>query len=288
MVEWSFPLELEQEIFETTALRHPGTIPTLLRLCHRVHIWIEPFLYRVLCFDNFDLDESLLIAVESKPPVFLQNAVRHALIFDFNPRATQRFQKLLMKCTGIVNLVFDGTLDPELLQALNKMHLQKLLLTVPSDLSTWPLAGLRHPVFLSVTHLDLGEDQGDAGSSCWQEWSYLASLPALTRLAVSVAMAECILPEVVAHCPRLRVVIVVTYTGSWDRDLAIAFAQNITITDSRAVVMALATNYKDDWILGTRGSDDFWTRAETFVTRKRAGEIDTTCYLLDETATTIP
>jgi hypothetical protein len=39
MVEWSFPLELEREIFETTALRHPGAIPTLLRLCHRVHIW---------------------------------------------------------------------------------------------------------------------------------------------------------------------------------------------------------------------------------------------------------
>jgi hypothetical protein len=220
------------------------------------------------------VDESLLIAVESKPPVFLQNAVRHALIFDFSPRTTQRFQNLLMKCTGIVNLVFDGTLDPELLQALNKMHLQKLFLTVPSDLSTWPLAGLRHRLFLSVTHLDLSEDRVDAGSSCWQVWSYLASLPALTRLALSVPMAERILPEVVAHCPRLSVVIAVTYKGSWDRDLAIAFAQNITFTDPRTVVMALATNYTDDWILGTRGGDDFWIRAETFVTRKRAGEID--------------
>jgi hypothetical protein len=71
-----------------------------------------------------------------------------------------------------------------------------------------------------------------------------------------------------------RVVIAVTYKGSWDRDLAIAFAQNINFTDPRAVVMALATNYTDDWILGTRGGDDFWIRAETFVTRKRGREID--------------
>ncbi|KAJ7905195.1 hypothetical protein B0H13DRAFT_2508677 [Mycena leptocephala] len=172
MVECSFPLELEQEIFETTAVRHPETIPTLLRVCHRVHIWIEPFLYRVLYFDNFNWDEPFLIAADSKPLVFLQIAVRHALIFDSTSGVTPRFHKLLLECTGIVNLAFDGTLLPGLLQALNKMHLLLLL----------------------------------------------------------------------------RVAIVVTYNGSWDRDLAIgAFAHNIIFLDPSAVVMALATNYTIDW-----------------------------------------
>lgn len=35
-----FPPELEQEIFETTALMHPREIPTLLRVARRVLIWL--------------------------------------------------------------------------------------------------------------------------------------------------------------------------------------------------------------------------------------------------------
>jgi hypothetical protein len=35
----AFPLELEREIFETTALLHPTEIPTLLRVARRVLIW---------------------------------------------------------------------------------------------------------------------------------------------------------------------------------------------------------------------------------------------------------
>jgi hypothetical protein len=38
-VEPFLPVELEREIFETAAMRHPKLIPTLLRVCHRVHVW---------------------------------------------------------------------------------------------------------------------------------------------------------------------------------------------------------------------------------------------------------
>ena len=34
-----FPVELEREIFETVALIHKDTIPTLLRVARRVLIW---------------------------------------------------------------------------------------------------------------------------------------------------------------------------------------------------------------------------------------------------------
>jgi hypothetical protein len=34
-----FPLELEREIFMTAAIIHEETIPTLLRVAHRVLVW---------------------------------------------------------------------------------------------------------------------------------------------------------------------------------------------------------------------------------------------------------
>ncbi|KAK7062466.1 hypothetical protein R3P38DRAFT_3167467 [Favolaschia claudopus] len=43
-----FPVELEREIFEHTALMFPHSIPSLLRVARHVYIWIEPLLYRVI------------------------------------------------------------------------------------------------------------------------------------------------------------------------------------------------------------------------------------------------
>jgi hypothetical protein len=40
---FSLPIELEREIFEAAARRHFDLIPTLLRVCHRVHVWRDPF-----------------------------------------------------------------------------------------------------------------------------------------------------------------------------------------------------------------------------------------------------
>jgi hypothetical protein len=39
-----FPFELEREIFETTALMHPGSIPSLLRVARRILAWSASFL----------------------------------------------------------------------------------------------------------------------------------------------------------------------------------------------------------------------------------------------------
>ncbi|KAJ6472876.1 hypothetical protein C8R47DRAFT_1145659 [Mycena vitilis] len=47
-----FPLDLERDIFEFTALKYPSTIPHLLRVCRRVLAWVEPILYRVLRLDK--------------------------------------------------------------------------------------------------------------------------------------------------------------------------------------------------------------------------------------------
>ncbi|KAF7363041.1 hypothetical protein MVEN_00655900 [Mycena venus] len=60
--EPTLPLDLEREIFELAARQYPSSIPSFLRVCHRVHTWLESFLYHVL-----DLDDSELVnAIESR------------------------------------------------------------------------------------------------------------------------------------------------------------------------------------------------------------------------------
>ncbi|KAJ7705402.1 hypothetical protein B0H17DRAFT_1037849 [Mycena rosella] len=67
-----FPPELEREIFEAAALMHPNSIPSL---SHRVHIWIEPFLYIVIRIDIVPMADA--VRRETKPASFFQESVRH-------------------------------------------------------------------------------------------------------------------------------------------------------------------------------------------------------------------
>ncbi|KAF8216922.1 hypothetical protein K438DRAFT_1798028 [Mycena galopus ATCC 62051] len=274
---FSFPPELEREIFETTAACFPGFIPTLLRVCRRSQIWIEPLLYRVVIISSTRSNSPLLLsALASKTPTFLQTAVRHILIHDYDDSDTP--DSLLAKCSGIVSLSTDGKLDPERM----KMRLQKLALTVPSEKSTWNLAGFTHPLLVSITHLDLY--QGDTwGPGTWRDWSGLASLPVLTHLALSESIATHIISQVVVECPRLVVIAIVTYP--WERDSARSLTENLTFIDLRVVVLSMSIGYAADWEMGARGGNDFWARAEAFLQRKRAGEIEATCYFLDESTT---
>ncbi|KAF8175242.1 hypothetical protein K438DRAFT_1771196 [Mycena galopus ATCC 62051] len=154
------------------------------------------------------------------------------------------------------------------------MHPQKLALTVPSLLSTRGPKGFKGPLFLFVTHLDLFQGSANEDQSDWQNWSGVAALPALTHRALSTRVARDILANVVAECRNLAVVVVATY--SWDRDVAITFAEDLTLTDPRVVVISMGLTYAADWKLGAWGGADFWVRAES------AGEIDRASYLLDE------
>ncbi|KAJ7855606.1 hypothetical protein B0H14DRAFT_2754447 [Mycena olivaceomarginata] len=278
---FTLPPELEREILETAALRYPEMIPPLLRICRRAQIWLEPLLYRVVDLSH----EPQLLAAESKDPTFLQHAVRNVhASFENRPDAISRYNKLLWKCPGIINLSVDFNLDDIGAGALREMRLKKLAVTVPSVISTWYLAGCTDALFKSITHLDLFQGPRKAKSE-WRHWRGLARLPALTHLALSPTIAIDILADVVVECPRLTLVVVTMY--SWD-SLAVKASLTLRVTDSRVVLMIMASTYPIEWKLGALGGDDFWVRAETFIDRRRTGEIDSTCYLLDENATTQP
>ncbi|KAJ7471110.1 hypothetical protein FB451DRAFT_1559579 [Mycena latifolia] len=272
----SLPLELEREIFETAAQADGNAIPTLLRVCHRVHTWLERPLYRVLKINSDDTLSIVESVFNSRPAGFLQNAVRHVLLYVKPDRST-REQNLLWHCSGITDLFIPGNLDPEFLPALSRMRLQKLALDVPFP----PALRLDHPLFSSVTHLDLWTE---SPVESWDRYSSLASLPVLTHLRFTESMASIWLPRVIAECPKLLVIHIVVDEVEHLRD---SFAEILpAITDQRVVVTEMPY-YAADWIAGARGGDDMWARAGKFLAQKRSGEIPRTRYFIEDRPTSV-
>ncbi|KAJ7433196.1 hypothetical protein FB451DRAFT_1572644 [Mycena latifolia] len=254
--ELTLPLDLEREIFETAAHRDRAMIPTLLLVCHRVHAW-QPLLYRVFTLTHGaeNLWSAIESAIESKPANFFHTAVRHVWVSSVSKR-TSLVKNLLEHYSGITNLCMDDPLDSDLLPALSAMRLQRFAFTLPLP----PPLRLDHPLFLSVTHLDIYDETSDDAKN-WEDWSHLASLPALTHVCLSEEMAKAILAQLVAECRNLLIVLV------------IADNNTLTVTDPRVVVASL--DYAEDWTKGAWGGDDMWVRAERFVAQKRRGEIST-------------
>ncbi|KAJ7155214.1 hypothetical protein C8R46DRAFT_437716 [Mycena filopes] len=272
---FGFPPELEREIFETAALQHASTIPALLRVCRRVHVWVEPLLYRILVIQRDSAP--ILASVQSKPSPFLRLAVRHLFI---SPRVADT-ANIILSCSDIHSLFLDGTFDAKLLDILDQMRVRRLNLSLPSSLSGWPKATLTRPTFLRLTHLELFKTaRSQSAHLSWHDWSPLASLPALTHLCLSGSISSHLLSDIVAECAQLLVVATAWWDMTEGAERASRFAQSLTFTDPRVVVMAI-DNYTDDWKLGAEGGADFWVRAESFLARKRKGEIPPTIFFLD-------
>ncbi|KAF8209522.1 hypothetical protein K438DRAFT_1960519 [Mycena galopus ATCC 62051] len=196
---------------------------------------------------------------------------------------TETITNILLKCTGITSLYIDRDWesDTDLLPVLEKMRPRKLNLAVPYD-SQWAKSTLNQPLFLSVTHLELFKESLDTESSKWEDWSELAALPALTHLCFSEELSGGLLRSALTECPRLVLVVTAFWnSGFLATSRAWRFEQQLTVIDSRVVVMVVP-DYDKDWETGARGGDDFWARAETFLARKRQGEIESTCYFIDE------
>ncbi|KAJ7185036.1 hypothetical protein C8R46DRAFT_470300 [Mycena filopes] len=273
---FSFPLELEREIFETAALQHTNSIPALLRVCRRVFVWLEPLLYRVVVIPSDAAP--ILRPVQSKPATFLQRAVRYLFI---TPDMEDTL-KIIIGCSNIVGLLIDGTLRPDVLDVLDHMAVRRLNFTLPAALSEWAPVTFTRPAFLFLTHLELyqGDDDDEPEVVTWSHFSPLASLPALTHLCFCQYISSDVLSNVAAECPQLVVIVTAWWEGMFFSADARSFAASLSFTDHRVVVMLVAS-YIEDWKLGALGGTDFWVRAENFPAMKRTGEITKTTFFLD-------
>ncbi|KAK7028720.1 hypothetical protein R3P38DRAFT_2704579 [Favolaschia claudopus] len=276
------PLDLEREVFETAAIRDRAGIPILLRVCRRVHSWIEPLLYRVILITDFypDSDSPEFAALCATSATFKKRAVRH-LFLEYPPHDDElrtAAQNFLCQLPAIESLVLDGDLCTDVLEIMDKMRLQKLNIRVPSfSLSSWARSTLSRPLFHSVIHLELYRDQ-DHIPTCWDDWTALASLSVLTHLCLDDKLAAQIVKPTLGNCKQLEVVIWALWDGTRN---AVYDAQNLSVTDCRLVVMDMPI-FEDDWEEGARFGKDFWVRADAFLAKKRSGEIDKSHFFLEK------
>ncbi|KAJ7096948.1 hypothetical protein C8R44DRAFT_812439 [Mycena epipterygia] len=274
-----FPLELEREVFEIMALLYPGTIPTLLHVARRVLVWIEPCLYSVVSLNNSprssDMAHALLRATTTKPPSFFHNVVRHLLLEWRTPWSSEETISVLKLCTGIVNLAISPfyTYPTGILAQLAQMQLQRLAVGFRALFGPKKAIDMRHPLFSSITHLDIFDTLDGDTDMCAQ----VPAIPALTHLCVHGRVPWETITMLLAACPRLELLV-----NRWlSTTNAHAQAKNVPFHDMRFVIQ-LYKNYWSEWEANARGlGPNFWSLADDFVARKRSGDIDAKVYLSD-------
>ncbi|KAJ7153888.1 hypothetical protein C8R43DRAFT_443025 [Mycena crocata] len=271
--EPAVPLELQREIFETTALIHPGTIPTLLRVARRVSIWIEPLLYRVIRTGS-----ERATAATWRPPGFLAAAVRHLFLDAHCPWSLTEARDFLKLCPNVMNLAMTGSFsDPSLLPILAGMRLQRLSVCLDHLFGTVERIDLKHPVLSSLTHLDIFDGVPPGVELLF---AHIPMLPTLTHLSCDsdvLRSGDDIVETLLTNSPHLELVIILW--PAWQMDEYNA-ERNPHVYDVRFVI-GVYHDYWDDWEAGARGGSNIWSVADAFVAQKRSGGIEDSRYWLE-------
>ncbi|KAJ7766015.1 hypothetical protein B0H16DRAFT_1522792 [Mycena metata] len=279
-----FPPELEREIFELAAVWYPRAIPALLRVCHRVHYWIEPLLYTVLPLDSHRSIRAVHGRLTAKP--FLRIPPIEHILVDLRLLELTEWRSLnqILSPESKLDIVIKGgILDSALdyksfLTPLRQMP-QHVTFEFARDLEIYIF--LREPVFSTVTHLTLLYTDQYTSVIWGHYWSSVAHLPALTHLCLTANASRVILPRLLDECPRLKAVVTTWLTPADSRARVEAFSYVLTVPDPRVVVTNLP-DFFDEWERTARCGYDLWMRADEFIARKRRGEIPAGHYLLDD------
>jgi hypothetical protein len=250
----------------------------------RVKDWVEPLLYRTMAMDyiprdrgrpNYSVD-ALLSAIRAKPPAFFPRAVRH-LAFPFRVASSGETRSpaeiILGVCTGIENL---SMLDiPEaLIPLVRSLPLKHLYAECGPLLSTLRTLPPTHTFFSRLTHLEVNsdsDDEVDLDNTCVA----LIALPQLTHLSFGHSGFIPIYSRLLVSCPSLRVLV---YLGD---PLSFEKRAEELARDVRFVVM-FCKYYLEDWYMGIQRGADYWCRAERFIAKRRANEIDPLQYEICE------
>ncbi|KAJ6539831.1 hypothetical protein DFH09DRAFT_69243 [Mycena vulgaris] len=278
--EPAFPVEMEREIFETTALMHPSTTPALLRVARRTLLWIEPLLYRVSRVGwgppHSDMARTILRGLDSKPASFFSDAVQYLLVQANVDWSQAEVARVLKACPGVENFAIMGSLaTPALLPILANMRLRRLSASLESlfgSSSAVDTARTR-PLFTSITHLHLFDGTIEV-------FSHISALPALTHLCLNNAVPLTVIHALLDECPRLELLINFWGPSTWAHILRMQ-SRDVPVHDVRFVVGLYELYHWDDWEAGARGRPDVWSAAEDFVARRRSGAIEADCYWLE-------
>ncbi|KAJ7126171.1 hypothetical protein C8R44DRAFT_121267 [Mycena epipterygia] len=268
------PPELERQIFEICALSRPVLIPKLMLVAWRVKEWIEPLLYRTITVDCMPIDgfprflsEILLPILETRPAV--RDAVRNINLG--RNVSSGVVERILSICTVVENVWVSSLGDHVTsIAPLLPKHLHIRFLPLLSTLAP------SHPCFSQLTHLELLEPfQPDA----FEIWAQLSLIPQLTHLSFNSPTFISLCPRLLETCTSLAVL--VWLDRSDDMGFGPCFDVGGLSKDVRFVAMS-CFYFTEDWQLGAHAGKNYWSRAETFIAKRRTGEIEALRYRLWE------
>ncbi|KAJ7107322.1 hypothetical protein C8R44DRAFT_804497 [Mycena epipterygia] len=294
--EWELPPELEREIFETTALLYPKTIPKLLRVARRVLLWIEPLLYNAIVISVFEsiggTGAEMLPRISTKGADFFTNAARHMVIMSFEWAimgsrsqtvwSNKDLETIFRICTRVEHLLLLSDLKrPPLLQMLVTTDICPTRLYLMIDL-IHPQLDFAQPFFKNVSHLALAEmfrpELGDPMHDDWRHWPTIFGLPALTHLALGHSAPPSLIQTIFTGAPHLEVLLI----SCTDAHTAALFSAELVLHDVRLVLGGLGHIEALKLQTGTHSLDEIWTRTNRFIAQKRRGEIPASEYYLTQ------
>ncbi|KAF8194013.1 hypothetical protein K438DRAFT_1934739 [Mycena galopus ATCC 62051] len=273
----TLPPELESQIFEIYALSRPRSIPRLMLVAKRVKEWVEPLLYRTMAvgserpiagFPTYSAD-IVMAAIRNNPPSFFFCAVRNLAALNCN---TYDVEAVLAACSSVENLWLTGQKEAwiPLIAALPLKRLCADCYPILHALSP------THQVFSRLTHVEL-EDLIPDPEDCNTLATALSSLPRLTHLSFSFSGLISLCPRMLESCISLRALVCLnTYAMSAYNAHELGLAPDV-----RFVVMRLP-RYVEDWYAGAQSGADYWSRAETFIVERRAGDRDPLQFVIPE------
>ncbi|KAJ7677798.1 hypothetical protein DFH06DRAFT_560978 [Mycena polygramma] len=264
-----FPPELERDILEAAAELYPETIPDLLLVCHRVYeCQIVRIKHKTVAADGEKGSypfRTLLRAIssDSKPASFFHAHVKYLFIRD-TVADEEALLDALSACKGIQSLaLLHRKLPLSISLSLGAVRPRRLAVHLKSLSDCIDLC---RPMFALVTHLTVLD--GFIFDSAAEGWTpFLAQLPSLTHLALHYGFH--VLADLLESCEKLQVLVFLHRIPAGQRMYL------NSVEDPRFVFMALPIDDQvDDWVLGTRGGNDVWARADAFVAKKLRGEIE--------------
>ncbi|KAJ7069416.1 hypothetical protein C8F01DRAFT_1226773 [Mycena amicta] len=280
-----FPPELERDIFETVGRLHPKSIPTLLCVARRVHIWLKPLLYQVIHLSNSQPEKvaGIVHAMQFEPEFLRETARFLCLDYDFRETTNQ----LLKLCSRrVVDLVLVNNYRNHDITVLADMtNLRRLTIFTLQELCTVIDS---HPgIFPRLTHIELSGSFAASTPANKEFTRTLVHLPALTHLCCanphSISWSR--VQDILDAMPRLIILALVYSRSSAQENFEPVNAASIT--DTRFV----AGTYVDDtvadgwleWEESARGvALDYWDRAEIFLQRKKKGEVEGKRFWVDD------
>ncbi|KAF7377102.1 hypothetical protein MSAN_00129100 [Mycena sanguinolenta] len=227
-----------------------------MSLCYtRLFYWEST--YQALLLSPYDI---VPVVISHRPPAFFHAAVRHLLAFTPHYPARE-LEMILRHCTGIENLWIFNT-DEKLMPLVESLPLKRLYAAFK------PVSS---PMFSRLTHLQLGVNLGEKMDSVR---SFVAALPVLTHLSLSFDMFEsegvvfAMIHRILESPSMLVLIIFDNETITWAQDVPPQLRRDV-----RFVLMP-HREFAEDWYAGIHHGRDYWSDAETFIAKRRTGEID--------------